>query len=80
MNFFPHHQRRIDLLAEILATTRHAKRLTTKQLATRLGKPEAFVLDYESGKHRLDLPELVDIADAIGIDTVELINLYQQRV
>ncbi|WP_367648958.1 helix-turn-helix domain-containing protein [Pandoraea communis] len=53
--------------------------MTTKQLAARLGKPEAFVLDYESGKYRLDLPELVDIADAIGIDMVELINLYQQR-
>lgn len=80
MNFFPHHQRRIDVLAGILATTRQAKRLTTKQLAARLGKPEVFVLDYESGKYRLDLPELVDITDAIGIDTVELVNLYQQRI
>lgn len=80
MNFFPHHQRRIDVIAEILVTTRQAKRLTTKQLAVLLGKPEAFVLDYESGKYRLDLPELADIADAIGIVMVELINLYQQRV
>ncbi|WP_374625274.1 helix-turn-helix domain-containing protein [Pandoraea sp.] len=79
MNFFPHHQHRIDVLAEILVTLRREKRLTTKQLATRLGKPEVFVLDYESGKCRLDLPELVDIADAIGIDMVELINLYQRR-
>ncbi|MDR3396600.1 MAG: helix-turn-helix transcriptional regulator [Pandoraea sp.] len=79
MNIFPNHQRRINALAEILVATRQAKRLTTKQLVTRLGKPEVFVLDYESGKYRLDLPELVDIADAIGIDMVELINLYQQR-
>lgn len=80
MNFFPHHQRRIDALAEILATTRRAKRLTTKQLAARLGKPEAFVLDYESNKYRLNLPELVDIADALVIDVIELVNLYQQRI
>lgn len=80
MNFFPHHQRRLDALAEILITSRQVRRLTTKQLAARLGKPEAFVLDYESGKYRLDLPELVDIADALGIDMVELINLYQQRI
>lgn len=80
MNFFPHHQRRLDALAEILVTTRQAKRLATKQLAARLGKPEAFGLGYESGKYRLDFPELVDIANAIGIDMVELINLYQQRV
>lgn len=80
MNFFPHHQRRIDALAEILITTRQAKRLTTKQVAARLGKPEAFVLDYESGKYWLDLPELVDVADAIRVDMVELVNLYQQRI
>lgn len=80
MNFFPHHQRRIDVLSEILITTRQAKRLTTKQVAARLGKPEAFVLDYESGKYRLDLPELVDIANAIGVDMIEFINFYQQRI
>ncbi|QDX23297.1 helix-turn-helix transcriptional regulator [Pandoraea pnomenusa] len=80
MNFFPHHQRRVDVLAEILVTTRQAKNLTTKQLAALLGKPEAFVLAYESGKYRLDLPELVDIADALGVDMIELINLYQQRI
>lgn len=80
MNFFPHHQRRIDVLAEILAKFRQTKRLTTRQLAARLGKPEAFVLDYESGKYRLDLPELVDIADALEIDIVELVNVYQQRI
>ncbi|VVG72081.1 XRE family transcriptional regulator [Pandoraea apista] len=80
MNYFPHHQHRSDALAEILATLRRKKRLTTKQVAARLGKPEVFVLDYESGKYRLDLPELVDIADAIGIDMVELVNLYQQGI
>uniref|UniRef100_UPI00398A6CC2 helix-turn-helix domain-containing protein n=1 Tax=Pandoraea sputorum TaxID=93222 RepID=UPI00398A6CC2 len=79
MNFFPHHQRRIDALAETLITLRQTKRLTTKQLAALLGKPEAFVLAYESGKYRLDLPELVDIADAMGIDMIELIDLYQRK-
>ncbi|VVD96782.1 XRE family transcriptional regulator [Pandoraea horticolens] len=49
-------------------------------ILARLGKPEAFLLDYESGKCRLDLPELVDIGDALGIDVVELVNVYQQRV
>lgn len=79
MNFFPHHQRRIDALAEILATTRQAKHFTTAQLASRLNRPESFVIEYESGKYRLDLPELVDIADALGIDIIELIDMHQQR-
>ncbi|ALS67000.1 helix-turn-helix domain-containing protein [Pandoraea apista] len=80
MNFFPHHQRCIDALAGNLVATRQAKHSTPKQLAARLGKPEAFALDYESGKYRLDFPELVDIADALVIDVVELVNLYQQRI
>ncbi|RRJ34808.1 helix-turn-helix domain-containing protein [Pandoraea apista] len=61
-------------------TTWQAKHSTPKQLAARLGKPEAFALDYESGKYRLDFPELVDIADALVIDVVELVNLCQQRI
>lgn len=80
MNFWPHHQRHINVLAEVLATTRQAKCLTTKHLAARLGKPEAFVLDYESGKYRLDLTELIDIADALEIDVIEILDRYQQSI
>lgn len=76
----PEHLKRLASLGKILVAVRLRNHLTTAQLAERLSKPESFVLDYESGKYRLDLPELVDIADALGIDVLELIDLYQQRI
>lgn len=80
MSFLPRHQHRITVLGEILAGIRQSKRITTEQVAERLDKPESFVLDYESGKYRLDLPKLIDIADALGIDVIELVNVYQQNI
>ncbi|VVE06194.1 XRE family transcriptional regulator [Pandoraea aquatica] len=75
-----HHTHQLAILGEILIHSRHAKHLTTAELASHLNRPESFVIEYESGEYRLDLPELVDIADALGIDIVELVNLYQQRI
>ena len=76
----PEHLNRLALLGEILVAVRLRNHLTTAQLAEHLDMHEAFVLDYESGKYRLDLPELVDVSDALRIDVVELLNLYQQRI
>lgn len=74
------HQRKIKALADVLSMTRQRKKLSIGQLAKRLGKAELFVTNYESCKYRLDLVELVDITDALGVDVVELINLYQQAI
>lgn len=75
-----HHKYQLAILGGILTHFRHAKHLTNAELASRLGKPESFVTDYESGEYCLDLAELVDIADALGIDMVELVNIYQQKI
>lgn len=80
MNHTPNHQRRITALGEILVGIRHRNNLTAKQVAERLSTPESFVIAYETGKYRVDLPELVDIADALGIDVIELVNVYQQNI
>ena len=36
-------------------------------MAKRLGKPQSFVSKYESGERRLDLLDLEDVCDALGI-------------
>lgn len=33
-----------------------------------------------TGEYRLALPELIDMADAIGLDMAELVNLSQQQI
>ncbi|VVD85141.1 helix-turn-helix domain-containing protein [Pandoraea terrigena] len=84
MNLFPHHQRQLAVLGEILASIRQVKHphyaTRISRLASRVNRPESFVIAYESGKYHLDAPELFDSADALGIDVVELIDLYQRRI
>ena len=49
-------------------------KLTQKTLAARLERPQSFVAKYEGGERRLDLPEFIDVADAIGFDPAEFIR------
>lgn len=48
------------------------------QLAERLGIPQAVVSNVERGERRLDLVELCEYCDAIGIDLSEFVTKFQQ--
>lgn len=60
------------VVGEVLAEFRKAGGLRQQDVAARLGKPQSFVSAYEAGQRRIDVLELIKIADAIGIgpDTV----------
>ena len=58
-------------LRELLIAKRKAAGLTQTVLAARLGKPPSYVAKYELGERRLDVPEYLDIAAAIGFDPRE---------
>ena len=47
--------------------------LTQSQLADRLKRPQSFVAKYENGERRIEVVELVQIANAIGCDPCEVI-------
>ena len=49
--------------------------LTQTTLARRLGKPISYVSKYETGEWRLDVVELLEIADAIGVEAARLLKL-----
>nr|WP_248114402.1 helix-turn-helix transcriptional regulator [Bradyrhizobium sp. 2S1]MCK7670315.1 helix-turn-helix transcriptional regulator [Bradyrhizobium sp. 2S1] len=53
---------------------RRAAGLTQTIVAERLGKPRSYVAKYEGGDRRLDILELLDVADAIGFDPCKLIR------
>lgn len=61
-------------LAQLLTEAREAAGLTQVQLASRLRRPQSFVSKIESGERRIDLIELLEIADAIGADVGDLIG------
>jgi transcriptional regulator with XRE-family HTH domain len=48
--------------------------LTQSELASRLGADQTFISKYESGERRLDILELREVCQVIGIDFVALIR------
>jgi transcriptional regulator with XRE-family HTH domain len=54
-------------LLSFLETYRKKTGLTQTELARRLGRPQSFVSKYEIGERRLDVVELLTIANALGV-------------
>ncbi|MCF8710370.1 helix-turn-helix domain-containing protein [Rhizorhapis sp. SPR117] len=61
------------LVGELIAE-RKRQGFSQQALANRLNRHQQFVSRYEIGERRLDIIEFVDIARALGLDTIELIR------
>jgi transcriptional regulator with XRE-family HTH domain len=48
--------------------------VTQHELARRIKKPQSFVSKYERFERRLDVPEFVHIARALGLDPAKLLR------
>lgn len=68
---------RHDALVRFLRQSRKDAGLTQVQVAKRLGRYQSFVTDYERGKKRIDVIELVAICDAIGIEPIEALRVIR---
>jgi len=56
-----------------LAAARRRANVTQQELATRFGKPQSFVSEYERGQRRVDVVELLVISRALRVDPLELL-------
>lgn len=65
---------RYQRLKSLLVEARLSAGLTQVELAEKLARPQSFVSKYERGERRLDLVELLEVADAIGFDPSKLIS------
>jgi len=63
-----------ERLRALLIRKRREAGLTQDQLARRLGVYQSFVSKYETGERRLDVFELATIAEAMGLDPVEMLR------
>lgn len=67
------HSERHRLIATALAEQRRAKGLSQAEVAKAFGRHQPFIANIESGERRVDLVELLMIADVIGLDVDALI-------
>jgi len=62
----------------LLKNLRQNAKLTQKDLALKLDKPQSFVSKYESGERRIDIIELMTICNALGIQISEYISKLEK--
>lgn len=61
-------------LAELLIRYREEAGLNQADVAKALGRYQPFISNLESGQRRLDVVELLDLAEAIGFDPHALLD------
>src|SRR5262245_20756277 len=70
------HERLLGLLKQI----RLGAGLTQADLAARLDVPQPFVSRYESGQRRLDLLELRQICEAVGMSLADFVARFEKSL
>jgi transcriptional regulator with XRE-family HTH domain len=74
------HSDEYKLLAEHLRLARVRSGLTQREVAARLRKPPAFPHKVEHGERELNVVELLDYCEALGIDFVQFAAEIAQAV
>jgi transcriptional regulator with XRE-family HTH domain len=69
--------RRRKVLLALLRQVRLEAGLRQTDVAAKLGKPQSFVSNYESGERRLDLLELQTLCHALGISVVDFVKRFE---
>ena len=59
-------------VGRVLSALRKAAGVKQQELAAKLGKPQSFVSSYEAGQRRIDVLELVRVAQALNLDPQEV--------
>ncbi len=68
------HTARYDAFREALIAARHKAGFTQRDVAEALQRPPSFVAKYERGERRLDVVEMIEIADALGISPMTVLR------
>lgn len=68
------------MLIEVVRDARLAAGLTQAQVSSKLGRSQSFISDVETGKRRLDLVELRDIAELTGQSLSKLVTNFEKRI
>jgi len=69
-----------EKLQALLREIRQEAGLRQADLADRLGQPQSFVSKYESGERQLDLLELRQVCEALGISLQKFIRRFEESL
>jgi transcriptional regulator with XRE-family HTH domain len=72
------HSKRHKRLIELVMAERKQAGIRQVQLAKKLKKSQTWIARLESGERRLDVIELIDLAEAIGFDAPAIVTAVQQ--
>jgi transcriptional regulator with XRE-family HTH domain len=64
----------LRILGEVLVRARERAKLKQADVAAKLGLPASYLSKIESGTRRLDVVELIRIAEAMGVDPAEIVS------
>jgi transcriptional regulator with XRE-family HTH domain len=65
-------------LIELVTAERKQAGIRQVQLAKKLKKSQTWIARLEGGERRLDVIELIDLAEAIGFDAPAIVAIVQQ--
>lgn len=66
-----------QILRELLRQAREEIGMNQGDLSGKLGRSQGFVSKYELGDRRIDLVDMADVCDALGISLVELAKRFE---
>ena len=64
-------------MLELLRQARLDAGLKQVEVAERMGKPQSFVSNYESGERRLDLLELQSLCEVLGVQLSAFVKRFE---
>ena len=67
-------------LQRLLRRIRQEAELTQRELAERIEVPQSVVSKYETGERRLDLVELKQVCEAVGVPLQEFVRRFEEGV
>ena len=73
------HQEKYHILITMLRQKRENLGITQLQLANMLNLSQAVIIKIETCERRLDVIELIDICEAIGVEFIDFISEFNVK-
>jgi len=76
----PNENRQREIFLFLLKEIRQKNGITQVELAQKLGVPQSFVSKYESGERQLDILELRQICQLIGVSFDNFVHQLEEKI